>query len=300
MAEVTSLVFAEYINQHLKTKGLPPLASLHNKPGVLAELQAALTSDLFLGGVLLADMANHHYMYSTALLYALEYIEHGPGFVPILGNAFANSTSNKVLKIWCEYLLQQPDLANDDGVKKILSFSLEVASMVSVPVVKGQLKSADGLAMRRLVLNNSIKGSLTATKSRSAKSPTRVPATILSAMSDDKIDELIENATQNFKSISTRCREIWATLSDNWLSAVSVSAKKVDQKTVIYNANGQPTGSVSRIVILEPVEQQVRHASIHNCLDHCVLIHRSDDRDYDHHWTTRRRLDQEGYVSNNA
>ncbi|RYO86620.1 hypothetical protein DL764_008985 [Monosporascus ibericus] len=249
MSEVTALLLAEFISRALKKAGHPTLSELHATEGVFDELKETITGPQFLGSIDIQDQLCP--LYCAYLLFVLEYLHNGPGFAPHFGAAFADSPSNEALQTWCEDLMSKPEYANEEGIRSITKFSVQAASTVMVPVVNGKMQPSEGPAMSRALRDISLKRAVAASaaaasvnnsislpKTKEARpvkglpavhKSIRLPGTMLTTKSDDELEEIINEATRDFRSICTQNRVIWDTMSDDWVDAVGRSARNIDR-----------------------------------------------------------------------
>jgi hypothetical protein len=97
-------LYSEHINWQLTKNGSADLRALRRNVDFVNGLDQELRSDHFIKGALRQDMIAQDHTYTTALLFAYDYVHLGPGFTPHLDGSLASAPSGKLLTSWVPIL----------------------------------------------------------------------------------------------------------------------------------------------------------------------------------------------------
>lgn len=263
VAELSTLLFAEFVDWALENSKLPSLAALSGEPGFADAFKAYISTEQFIANVLFTEMAAGNRYYSVALVFVCDYLYEGPGFIPWIGDAFQDSNSSHVLTEWSGVLLSMED-ANP---ATIFDFACEAASLVSAPVTdKLELEISGGKATRSQVMNGFFRNAVAAvqkkggagisTKLPVGKTGSKALASVGAAISAKvklspavlkltvkDLDDLTDRGQETFVSIASTMLGIWdSTVSEHFSAAVAKLVLEVDQSQRKVKGSSLPSG----------------------------------------------------------
>lgn len=129
-------MLAEHINWHLASitdpvtgHALPSLQQLTTTSGFAKRLGQTLANPDFIQGEIYHDMAQGNHTFSMSLIFIVQYLVNGPGFIALDQTEFQASASQQILVEWTKNLVNISDI--DTG--KAFSFITFVASGVVLP-----------------------------------------------------------------------------------------------------------------------------------------------------------------------
>ena len=225
MTKVTAILFAEYINWTLEEDKLPLLADLYEIAGFSADFEAFISTGKRIGDIEITELVASDRTLSTSLIFVNEYLQHGPGFTPILGSDFETSSSYKVLAGWVQSLLTYSEYQIKVGVEKAFDFVAEAAAMVTAPVdSSGKFESTSALPMRSLVMKSTFKPAFRAVARRLK----------MINLSEKDFESIIAGANFNYKSLVTRLMAMWKLKDDVWHAGASALASISTQSSRQY------------------------------------------------------------------
>ncbi|MCJ1388432.1 hypothetical protein MMC18_001279 [Xylographa bjoerkii] len=227
MTDVTSLLYAEYINWFLKSKGLPDLAFLAIQPGFRDAFAKQLRDPSFIRGEVYEDMVKGGgYTYSLALLFTNDYLHHGRGVVPSVDQDFSNSASSQTVSAWAITLSHEANSSLHD----VLAFCAKAASIVCATTDGGHLKPQP---ISQIASN--IFGSKLVVSSFAASPESNLPAGFdlasFSKSVNGALETLNDNDLDQWKSISAINLNLWGDFANKWDSAVSAASLESSSTT---------------------------------------------------------------------
>ncbi|MCJ1421447.1 hypothetical protein MMC32_007811 [Xylographa parallela] len=227
MTDVTSLLYAEYINWFLKSKGLPDLAALSVQPGFRDAFTKQLHDPHFISGEVYEDMAKGAgYSYSLALLFTDDYLHHGRGVVPSIDEDFSNSASSQTVSAWAITLSH----GTSPSLHDVLAFCAKAASIVCATTDGGHLKPQPISKIARNIF-----GSKLVVSSFAANPGSNLPAEFnlasFSKSVNGALQTLSENDLDQWKSISAINLSLWGNFANKWNSAVSAASLESSSTT---------------------------------------------------------------------
>lgn len=229
LVNLSASIFAEHINDHLATKGLPELPELARVQGLGDRLAGLLKDENFVSLNLAGDLARGDHWYSLSLLFICDYLHKGPGFTPAFGQDFIAAPSYEVLGSWSAELLNLGTMSAED----VLAITTQLASAVAANTFKGvagkKAQIPNMMTLKPLVFQTSFKEGVQQAKNmRSNHGFQRHPNQ--ASLDDDTIDGLKDAALHEFESISSTGIAIWtSTIKNQWIKAVSTRAMQSSQ-----------------------------------------------------------------------
>lgn len=232
ITNLTSLLYGEYINTYLRLVGLPDLHTLSTQPGLADAFAAQLKVPQFIQGEVYTDMAAHgDHKFSLSLLFACDYLHHGPGLIPSVDADYASAPSSAVVDTWTQQLSQNPKAPMPD----VVAFCSKAASIVCATRDGGHVKPMPISSIAKSIFGTSIPANPTAMTKKfglpSAASASDFSSSIKSALNDLQAADV-----DQWKSIALQNLLLWNNNATKWQSAVgSVAGQSTSTTRDISN-----------------------------------------------------------------
>jgi hypothetical protein len=243
MDKFTSRFFAEHVNNQLKNnqvdnkpKPVMALEGLRQVNGFAAAFEAQLKHPLFIKGLIAQDLAKGSHNLSMSLLFILEYLRNGPGFLPWKSDTFNTSPSCTMITTWGTTLLSSGTV----DPKTLFQAFAKISAIVlapdtkSGPVVRvGGLPIPIGLHLPTLypVFRDILSKVTDSQGNLRAKFNTGVGGVfaLVATATDSTLDQLFSDDKQQFVSLVSVNASLFETHRAKWIAAVADLARVATQ-----------------------------------------------------------------------
>ena len=232
LTNLTSLLYGEYINTYLRSVGLPDLHTLSTQPGLADAFAAQLKVPQFIQGEVYTDMAAAgDHKFSLSLLFACDYLHHGPGLIPSVDADYLSAPSSTVVNTWTQQLSQNPKASMPD----VVAFCSKAASIVCATTDSGHIKPMPISRIARNIFGTSISANPTA-MTKQFGLPSSASASGFSSSLESALNDLQITDVDQWKSIAQQNLLLWNNNATKWQSAVgSVAGQSTSTTKDISN-----------------------------------------------------------------
>ena len=207
----------------MKQLGSKDLRELRADPTFATDLESYLKDKHFVAGALRQDLTNHDHTYTTALLWAYDYVHLGPGFTPHLDGAFTSAPSGLLLAHWAAGLF-------DD------SLSPETRAKITLNVSK-----AASLVHAITNQNNNVQD-VSALQHFEALTARGLFSSDHAASVSDGLAQLVAADNTTWKSIAGQNKALWENTENDWSKAVADKATDSNSHTDEISNTGEQFG----------------------------------------------------------